>query len=182
VSAPKLGDTRKNGGQCYRWPNARLVGVAQVAEELGRPYGEIAMLVRTRRIRALKFGRKYLIERKDLDRFIENCKKELEQERRVRDPGCKYDEMLVLESSQGWNKSSALKVLAVKDEWFTDDLGARLFRVERQRDQLREMFDWLDATGDGGLPNPAPPDSTRSRLLISQPCNRPVIELEGPTT
>lgn len=42
--------------------------------------------------------------------------------RRVREPGCKFDEMLVLESPQGMNKSSALSCLAVNDEWFTDDL------------------------------------------------------------
>lgn len=42
--------------------------------------------------------------------------------RRVRQPGVKFDEMLVLESAQGKDKSSALKVLAVRDEWFTDDL------------------------------------------------------------
>lgn len=42
--------------------------------------------------------------------------------RRVREPGCKFDEMVVLESEQGRNKSSALAVLAVRDAWFTDDL------------------------------------------------------------
>lgn len=42
--------------------------------------------------------------------------------RRVRQPGVKFDEMLVLESPQGKNKSTALKALAVRDDWFTDDL------------------------------------------------------------
>ena len=43
--------------------------------------------------------------------------------RRVRKPGCKFDEMLVLENpEQGTNKSSALQVLAVNPEWFTDNL------------------------------------------------------------
>ena len=43
--------------------------------------------------------------------------------RRVRQPGCKFDEMLVLiNPDQGTNKSSALAVLAVKPEWFTDSL------------------------------------------------------------
>ncbi len=42
--------------------------------------------------------------------------------RRVRKPGCKFDEMIVLESEQGTNKSSALTVLAVNEEWFTDDV------------------------------------------------------------
>src|SRR3546814_3817558 len=42
--------------------------------------------------------------------------------RRVRQPGVKFDEMLVLESKQGTNKSSALRVLATRDEWFIADL------------------------------------------------------------
>jgi predicted P-loop ATPase len=42
--------------------------------------------------------------------------------RRVRQPGVKFDEMLVLESEQGTNKSSAMQALAVRDEWFIDDL------------------------------------------------------------
>jgi Virulence-associated protein E-like domain len=43
--------------------------------------------------------------------------------RRVRKPGCKFDEMLMLEQPlQGTDKSSALAILAVKEEWFTDDL------------------------------------------------------------
>ena len=43
--------------------------------------------------------------------------------RRVRKPGCKFDEMPVLEQpKQGTDKSSALAVLAVKEEWFADDL------------------------------------------------------------
>jgi len=42
--------------------------------------------------------------------------------RRIREPGSKFDEMLVLESAQGKEKSTALAILAGKDEWFTDSL------------------------------------------------------------
>jgi predicted P-loop ATPase len=43
--------------------------------------------------------------------------------RRVRSPGCKFDEMLILEHEvQGTDKSTALAILAVRDDWFTDDL------------------------------------------------------------
>jgi hypothetical protein len=42
--------------------------------------------------------------------------------RRVRQPGCKFDEMLVLESAQGLDKSEALKALCPKVELFSDDL------------------------------------------------------------
>lgn len=40
--------------------------------------------------------------------------------RRNRAPGAKFDEMIVLESDQGKDKSSALAVLALKEEWFSD--------------------------------------------------------------
>jgi hypothetical protein len=43
--------------------------------------------------------------------------------RRVRQPGVKFDEVPVLETpTQGLDKSSALRTLAVRDEWFTDDV------------------------------------------------------------
>jgi len=43
--------------------------------------------------------------------------------RRIRQPGAKYDEMLILETPlQGTEKSSALRILAFNDDWFTDDL------------------------------------------------------------
>jgi predicted P-loop ATPase len=42
--------------------------------------------------------------------------------RRVRSPGCKFDELLILESPQGWNKSSALRTLCPNPDWFSDDL------------------------------------------------------------
>ena len=42
--------------------------------------------------------------------------------RRVRRPGCKFDELLVLESAQGTLKSSALRALCPDESWFSDDL------------------------------------------------------------
>jgi hypothetical protein len=42
--------------------------------------------------------------------------------RRVRQPGAKFDEMVVLRSDQGTNKSSALAVMAVREDWFSDDM------------------------------------------------------------
>ena len=40
--------------------------------------------------------------------------------RRNRRPGSKFDEMIVLESDQGKDKSSALEALALRPEWFSD--------------------------------------------------------------
>lgn len=42
--------------------------------------------------------------------------------RRIRSPGCKFDEIVVLEGEQGTNKSSALAILAKNEDWFSDDL------------------------------------------------------------
>jgi hypothetical protein len=43
--------------------------------------------------------------------------------RRILHPGAKFDEMLILESEvQGKNKSTALQILSVKDEWFNDTI------------------------------------------------------------
>jgi hypothetical protein len=42
--------------------------------------------------------------------------------RRIKDPGCKFDELLILESGQGFYKSTALKTLCPNVTWFSDDL------------------------------------------------------------
>ncbi|GAB1389857.1 MAG: hypothetical protein AMXMBFR78_11330 [Rubrivivax sp.] len=40
--------------------------------------------------------------------------------RRIREPGCQHDYMIVLEGLQGRHKSTALRTLAVRSEWFAD--------------------------------------------------------------
>ena len=42
--------------------------------------------------------------------------------RRVRKPGCMFQEMLILESPQGYEKSSALQALCPVSDWFSDDM------------------------------------------------------------
>lgn len=46
--------------------------------------------------------------------------------RRIRYPGCKYDEMVVWESPQGAEKSSAAQALCPHTDWFSDDLRLNL--------------------------------------------------------
>lgn len=41
---------------------------------------------------------------------------------RILMPGCKFDELLVLESQQGQMKSSVLRALCPEESWFSDDL------------------------------------------------------------
>ena len=42
--------------------------------------------------------------------------------RRARKPGTKFDQMLVFEDMEGTGKSTAFGILAVKEEWFTDQV------------------------------------------------------------
>jgi predicted P-loop ATPase len=65
--------------------------------------------------------------------------------RRVRHPGCKYDEMLVLESQQGLNKSSALRALCPEDEWFSDDLP---LNVDAKQIIERTLGKWIIEASD----------------------------------
>lgn len=41
---------------------------------------------------------------------------------RIYNPGCKFELMMCLVGGQGAGKSSFFRLLAIKDEWFTDDL------------------------------------------------------------
>lgn len=50
--------------------------------------------------------------------------------RRVRQPGAKFDEMLVLEGPQGLEKSSALAALCPREEWFTDEVSVGMTSKE----------------------------------------------------
>jgi predicted P-loop ATPase len=40
--------------------------------------------------------------------------------RRIRQPGTKFDQLLILEGEQGTGKSTALKILTTREGWFTD--------------------------------------------------------------
>lgn len=64
--------------------------------------------------------------------------------RRARNPGCKFDTITVLESPEGWNKSSAWSVLA-GEENFSDEsiLGLRGREVQ---EQLSEV--WIHENAD----------------------------------
>lgn len=67
--------------------------------------------------------------------------------RRIRQPGCKFDEMLILETpEQGKGKSSALRALVPDGEWFTDDF--KLDATDSRR--MMEMTDgkWIVEAGE----------------------------------
>ena len=60
--------------------------------------------------------------------------------RRVRKPGCKFDEMLVLESGQGLQKSTALQALCPVSSWFSDDLP---LNVDAKQIIERTLGKWI---------------------------------------
>lgn len=65
--------------------------------------------------------------------------------RRVLQPGCKFDELLVLESGQGKLKSTALRSLCPKDAWFSDDLP---LHVEAKQVIERTGGKWIIEASD----------------------------------
>lgn len=60
--------------------------------------------------------------------------------RRVRTPGAKFDEMVVLEGVQGQLKSSALRALCPHDDWFSDDLP---LNVDAKQIIERTLGKWI---------------------------------------
>jgi predicted P-loop ATPase len=64
---------------------------------------------------------------------------------RARIPGCKFDNIVVLEGPQGWNKSSAWRVLAMRDEWFSD---AKIIGKEGREVQEQLGDIWIHENAD----------------------------------
>jgi hypothetical protein len=66
--------------------------------------------------------------------------------RRVTQPGCKYDEMVVLESAkQGLLKSTALRTLCPNEKWFSDDLP---LNVDAKQIVERTLGKWIIEASD----------------------------------
>lgn len=65
--------------------------------------------------------------------------------RRVRQPGCKFDEMLILESPQGALKSTAIKTLCPNHDWFADN-----FRLDGDTKKMIEQTQgkWIVEAGE----------------------------------
>ena len=59
--------------------------------------------------------------------------------RRVFSPGSKYEEMLCLVGGQGAGKSSSFRLLAIRDEWFSDDLK----KLDDDRVFLKLQGHWI---------------------------------------
>lgn len=77
----------------------------------------------------------------DISDFNEQCLRVfmLGAVHRVFHPGYKFDLMLVLVGGQGAGKSTFLRFLAVKDEWFTDDIR----KLDDENIYRRIMSHWI---------------------------------------
>jgi predicted P-loop ATPase len=91
---------------------------------------------------------------------------------RARHPGCRFDQTLVIDGPQGCGKSSALRVLAVEDGWFTDFAGlvapdTRRF-IEATNGawivEVGELESWLERAQDDEKDREAAPRRTPSPL------------------
>lgn len=70
--------------------------------------------------------------------------------RRVRHPGSKFDELLVLQSGQGLLKSTALRTLCPHADWFSDDLP---LNVDAKQIIERTSGKWIIEASDlSGMP------------------------------
>jgi hypothetical protein len=89
--------------------------------------------------------------------------------RRVMHPGCKFDEMLVLESGQGKAKSSAVSALVPDEEWFTDD-----FKLDADTKELIEgtAGKWIIEAGE--LAGMTPARVEHLKAMLSRQVDGPV--------
>lgn len=84
--------------------------------------------------------------------------------RRIRQPGCKFDEMLILEGDQGLGKSTLLKVLARNPEWFTDNFD---WHVDDKKQFIEQISGkWIVESGE--LSNMSKSDHRNVKKVITQ--------------
>lgn len=94
--------------------------------------------------------------------------------RRIRHPGCKYDEMVVLESPQGWEKSSAIRALCGNDEWFSDDLALNVRSKELIEHTLGK---WIIEASD--LSGKRKSERGQLKAMLSRQVDGPVRKAYG---
>jgi hypothetical protein len=87
--------------------------------------------------------------------------------RRVRQPGCKFDEMLTLEGEQGQGKSTLFKILAGGDENFSD---AEIIGADKKEQQELVQGVWIYEIGE--LEGMSKHDVTSVKLFLSKTYDR----------
>ena len=87
--------------------------------------------------------------------------------RRVFRPGSKYEEMLCLVGGQGAGKSSFFRLLAIRDEWFSDDLK----KLDDDRVYLKLQGHWIIEMSEMLLP--AAPKALKKSAPLSAARRKP---------
>lgn len=87
--------------------------------------------------------------------------------RRVKEPGCKFDNIVVLEGKQGSGRSTLLKILAVSEENFSDAEVIALYPKERQ-EQIQGVwiYELAEMAGFGKV------DTNQFKNFVSQTVDR----------
>ena len=87
--------------------------------------------------------------------------------RRVRQPGCKFDYIVVLEGEQGSGRSTALKILAGGEEYFSDAEVISLWPKDRQEQvQGVWIYELAELAGYGKV------DVNQFKNFVSQTVDR----------
>lgn len=89
--------------------------------------------------------------------------------RRARAPGTKFDEMVILESTQGFNKSSTLRALCKDDSWFSDDLP---LNIDAKQIIERTAGKWIIEAAD--LAGMGPSKVEALKAMLSRQVDGPV--------
>ena len=88
---------------------------------------------------------------------------------RVFEPGCQVDHMLVLEAGQGTGKSSAARILAVRPEWFADQIGD----IRNKDAALQLLNKWLIEMSELAAVRRADVESVKAFVSRCQDVYRP---------
>lgn len=88
--------------------------------------------------------------------------------RRIKHPGSKFDEMIILEGAQGYDKSSALQALCFDTEWFSDDLP---LNVDSKQFIEKTIGKWIIEASE--LSNKSKADIEHLKALLSRQIDGP---------
>lgn len=82
---------------------------------------------------------------------------------RIYNPGCKFDYLPILIGEQGIGKSTLLKDIAIKDHWYTDNLGT----IENKDVILRMRSKWVVENAELTIFNKTDPNEVKAFLSRS---------------
>ena len=91
---------------------------------------------------------------------------------RIREPGCKFDEMLVLVGGQGMGKSTFFSRLARRPEWFSDSIT----RIEGTKESMEQLSGkWIIEIGEMTGMKRAETESVKAFLSKTEDSYRPAF-------